>query len=90
MTSERPSETQSGDLGRKPEPEIEPREPNPGGVDAIEQDDAPPAVHDLDPSDNPAIEDEALDEISEPEDTETEKTESDDGEDVDDTQESSG
>ena len=34
--------TLTDDLGPKPEPEIEPGEPNPGGVDAIDADDAPP------------------------------------------------
>ena len=72
-------------LGPQPDPVIEPKEPNPGGVDAIEGDDAPPAVHDLDPDANPAIEDVAPDEIKEPEDTETKATE---GKDVDENEES--
>lgn len=58
-------------LGPQPDPVIEPKEPNPGGVDAIEGDDAPPAVHDLDPESNPAIEDAAPDELKEPEETDS-------------------
>ena len=64
----------SSDLGPMPEPVIEPGEPNPGGVDAIEENDAPPAVPDLGPDDNPAVEDQAPDEIRQPEDTDTEAT----------------
>ena len=37
MSDENP--TQTGDLGDQPEPEIEPGEPNPGGVDAVPEDD---------------------------------------------------
>jgi hypothetical protein len=38
MTEDSP--TQSGDLGPMPEPEIEPGEVNPGGADAMPEDDA--------------------------------------------------
>ncbi len=62
------------DLGPQPEPTIEPGEPNPGGVDAIEELDAPPTVPNLSPKDNPAIEDEAPDEIEESDGTEAEAT----------------
>jgi hypothetical protein len=65
------------DLGPMPEPRIEPGEPNPGGVDAIDVDDAPPAVPDLGPDRNPAAEDAVPDEIKQPDDTDTEAT--DDG-----------
>lgn len=52
------------DLGPKPEPQIEPGEPNPGGVDAIDGgDDGEPTVPDLGPERNPAVEDKAPDEI---------------------------
>ena len=63
------------DLGPKPEPEIEPGEPNPGGVDAIPQDDEViPA--DLSVADNPAVDEVAApDEIQQTEDTATEGTE---------------
>ena len=48
------SPTQTGDLGEMPEPEIEPGEPNPGGVDALPEDaDIVPA--DPDPESNPAL-----------------------------------
>jgi hypothetical protein len=79
----------TADLGPKPEPQIEPREPNPGGADAIEENDGPLAVPNLMPDRNPAIEDEAPDELSETEDTSNEGTA---GEGDDDTQqkESSG
>ncbi len=72
--------TESTDLGPMPDPQIDPKEPNPGGVDAIEEDDGPPTVNELDPDDNPAVEDAAPDEISELEDTDTAATE---GEEVD-------
>ncbi len=75
--------TDTSELGPMPEPEIEPKEPNPGGVDAVEEDDAPPAAHDLAPADNPAIEDAAPDEISELEDTETAATSGDEPDEVD-------
>ncbi|WP_182525814.1 hypothetical protein [Nocardioides dongkuii] len=66
-----PDET---DLGPMPEPEIEPREPNPGGADALpESGEALPA--DLSTAANPAVdEDAAPDEIQEGEDTSTEAT----------------
>ena len=53
MSDENP--TQTGDLGEQPEPQIEPGEPNPGGADALpEEDDNVPA--DLGPETNPAVE----------------------------------
>lgn len=69
--------TQSGDLGPMPDPDIEPGEPNPGGADALpEEETNEPA--DLDPEDNPAMEEHApdavLDEMREDEDTDTEAT----------------
>ena len=72
--------TQDADaLGEMPDASIEPREPNPGGADALPQeDDVEPA--DLDPDKNPAVEDEAPDVLKEGEDTDTEATK--DGEDV--------
>jgi hypothetical protein len=79
MTDDQP--TQTGDLGEMPEPEIEPGEPNPGGADALpEEDDNIPA--DLDPERNPAVEespDPLKEAFSEREDTDTEATKSDDG-----------
>jgi hypothetical protein len=77
--------TQTGELGAMPEPEIEPGEPNPGGVDAMS--DEPDNISaDLDPEHNPAV-DESPDPLkeafSEGEDTDTEATKSDEaGEDV--------
>ena len=77
------SPTQTGDLGAMPEPEIEPGETNPGGADALPtDDDNTPA--DLDPENNPAVDDspDPLKEVlSEKEDTETEATRSADGSD---------
>jgi hypothetical protein len=74
------------DLGPQPEPEIEPGEPNPGGADAIDRvDRADP--HDLDPENNPAVEDALPDEMKQTEDTHTEATK-DDGDDVDPEEES--
>lgn len=77
MSDEQP--TQTGDLGDQPEPVIEPGEPNPGGVDAVAQDDDNiPA--DLGPDTNPEVQEtpEPLkEELEEGEDTETEATEGD-------------
>jgi hypothetical protein len=63
------------DLGPRPEPEIEPGEPPPGGPDAIEPDPEDGGAHDLDPEKNPAVDDEAPDVLKEGEDTSTEATE---------------
>ncbi len=76
------------DLGPQPEPEIEPGEPHPGGVDAVEHGDGvdgefsdpDPDPRDLDPANNPAVEDVMPDEMFEGEDTSTEATEDDEGE----------
>lgn len=57
------------DLGPLPEPVIEDKEPNPGGVDAVGGD--PEDVNlarDLDPEDNPAVDDVLPDEIAEADD----------------------
>lgn len=87
-------------LGPAPEPQIEPGEPNPGGVDAISYTDgtdalpedveAPPAplMRDLDPDANPAVEDALPDEMKEGEDTTTEATKSEGGDDVEPKEES--
>ena len=69
-------------LGPKPEPEIEPGEPNPGGADAIdggdgvdgERSEPNPDPRDLEPSRSPAVEDALPDELTESEDTDTEAT----------------
>jgi hypothetical protein len=80
MSEDQP--TQTGDLGDMPEPEIEPGEPNPGGVDALpEEDEVVPA--DLGPETNPAIEetpDPMKRVLEEKEDTDTEATDSPGGE----------
>ncbi len=77
--------TQTGDLGDQPDPQIEPGEPNPGGVDAVpEEDETIPA--DLGPDTNPAVEetpDPLKRVLEEGEDTETEATRSSDGADDD-------
>jgi hypothetical protein len=75
------------DLGPQPEPEIEPGEPNPGGADAVDHSDGVdgeraepnPDPHDLDPENNPAVEDALPDEMKQMEDTSTEATESKEG-----------
>ena len=68
------------DLGPMPEPEIEPGEPNPGGVDALQDDSGPIAIPDLTAAENPALDDKAPDtvkqEVADGEDTSTEATES--------------
>ena len=70
------------DLGPQPEPRIEPGEPNPGGVDAVDDDTGPVLIPDLTPSQNPAMEDRApdpvVDEVRGSEDTSTQQTRSDD------------
>jgi hypothetical protein len=76
------------DLGPQPDPVIEPGEPHPGGADAVDTADGvdgefsspDPALRDLDPADNPAVEDVMPDEMYEKEDTSTEATEDDEGE----------
>ena len=64
------------DLGPKPEPTIEPGEPAPGGVDAVEEaDHASTASRDLSTVQNPAVDDVAApDSIQEGEDTSTQAT----------------
>ena len=80
MSDEQP--TQTGDLGQMPDAEIEPGEPNPGGVDAVpEEDEVVPA--DLGPETNPAVEetpDPLKKVLEEGEDTATEATASESGE----------
>ena len=73
--------TQTGDLGEMPDAEIEPGEPNPGGVDAVpDEDEVVPA--DLGPDTNPAVEespDPLKRVLEEGEDTDTSATKSSDG-----------
>ncbi|GAA1139230.1 hypothetical protein [Nocardioides aquiterrae] len=71
------------DLGPQPEPEIEPGEPNPGGVDALPENGVH-TVPDLSPDENPAVDevpDPLKDSMKEGEDTSTAATRSDDGRD---------
>lgn len=74
------------DLGPMPDPEIEPREPNPGGADAVEQI-TPDVVPDPDPLHNPAT-DQAPQTTRETEDTSTEATRGEDADDGTSTKES--
>jgi hypothetical protein len=88
MSDENP--TQTGDLGEMPEAEIEPGEPNPGGVDAVQEDEDEVIPADLGPDTNPAVEetpDPLKRVLEEGEDTDTEATKSSDG--ADDEKESS-
>lgn len=75
------------DLGPMPDPVIEPGEPNPGGVDALQDDSGPIAIPDLTADENPALDERAPDtvkeEVSDSEDTSTEATESGDGDETD-------
>jgi hypothetical protein len=77
--------TQTGDLGAPPEPEIEPREPNPGGVDAMPQEQDILSA-DLAPADNPALQSESPDPLKEAvsggEDTDTQATKGEDADEV--------
>jgi hypothetical protein len=70
------------DLGPMPEPQIEPGEPNPGGIDAIDDDSGPIAIPDLTPDENPAIVVKApetvMREVEDSEDTSTKATRDED------------
>jgi hypothetical protein len=63
--------SQTGDLGPLPKPDVEPKEPTPGGADAV-------AFHplgqppDLDPAHNPAVEERAPELLEAGEETDTE------------------
>jgi hypothetical protein len=59
------------DLGEQPTPEIEPADPPPGGVDAVEESqfEESPLVPDLTRVGNEQSKDELPDEITEPEET---------------------
>jgi hypothetical protein len=65
------------DLGPRPDPQIEPGEPNPGGADAIDADqDAGHQIPDLPTAKNPAVDEDATpDEVQQTEDTATAGTE---------------
>ena len=67
----------SDDLGPMPEPQIEPGEPNPGGVDA-QPENGNGAIPDLSPDENPALDEKAPDtvkeEVKEGQDTSTKAT----------------
>jgi hypothetical protein len=73
------------DLGDMPKPEAEEPARNPGGVDAINDDppfagDVPaPLGHDLDPDDNPAVEDQMPDEVTQLDDKQQEPEGEDSG-----------
>jgi hypothetical protein len=57
------------DLGAKPEPDTQPPELFPGGADAVDDSrkyrESNPATRDLNPAENPAVEDALPDEIAE-------------------------
>ena len=73
------------DPGPRPDPQIEPGEPDPGGVDAVTDSDGVdgesaepnPLLRDLDPDDNPSTGDIPM-ETKQGEDTDTEGTRSED------------
>lgn len=69
------------DLGEQPTPEVEPAEPPPGGVDAVDESlyDAQPLVPDLSRVGNEGGKDEIPDELTEPDDTDTQATRHEDG-----------
>jgi hypothetical protein len=64
------------DLGEQPDPEIEPAEPPPGGVDAVEdaQFEPQPLVPDLSRVGNEQSKDDIPEALTEPSDTETAAT----------------
>src|SRR3954464_11821293 len=53
------------DLGPMPHPVIDPGEPNPGGVDALQDDSGPIAIPDLTADENPALDEKAPDTVKE-------------------------
>lgn len=53
------------DLGPLPTPEAVPPQLHPGGVDAVDDTGSQPLPHDLDPGDNPMLDDVVPDEIAE-------------------------
>ena len=55
----------SQDLGPLPEPVIEDKEPNPGGADAVPESPVEGLARDLDPADNPAVDDVLPEQIAE-------------------------
>lgn len=61
------------DLGEQPTPEVEPAEPPPGGVDAVDESlyDPQPLVPDLSRVGNEGGKDEIPDELTEPDETDT-------------------
>jgi hypothetical protein len=69
------------ELGEQPPPQIEPAEPPPGGVDAVEETlyEDPPLVPDLTLVGNERSKDEIPDAVTEPDDTNTAATHDDDG-----------
>jgi hypothetical protein len=64
------------DLGDQPTPEIEPAEPPPGGVDAVEDElfESQPLVPDLSHVGNEGSKDDVPDEVTEPDETDTAAT----------------
>jgi hypothetical protein len=70
------------DLGPMPEPQIQPGEPNPGGVDAIDDDSGPIAIPDLTPDENPGMVEKApetvMRQVEDSEDTSTKATRDED------------
>ena len=64
------------DLGEQPTPQIEPAEPPPGGVDAVEEAlfDEQPVVPDLSQIGNERAKDEIPDEVTEADETDTAAT----------------
>ncbi len=74
MTEEKLPTQDADALGEMPDAQVEPREPNPGGADALPQDDEPAEAADLDPDKNPAVEPEVPEVLKEGEDTDTEAT----------------
>jgi hypothetical protein len=64
------------DLGPRPEPRIDPGDPPPGGVDAVDVDTVgEPLVPDLPPERNPGVDDQLPEETRSGEDTSTQATE---------------
>jgi hypothetical protein len=69
------------DLGEQPTPAIEPAEPPPGGVDAVDESlyEPQPLVPDLSRIGNEGGKDEIPDELTEPDETDTQATRNESG-----------
>lgn len=76
------TETDSAEISPKPDAQIEPSEPNPGGPDALPRDDNDVVPADLPIDRNPAVDDATTPSLAEGEDTSTKATEDEEPDDA--------